>query len=243
MPLKTVVYLDVLLAVNFLIAAFLLSGAGQLAGAQCKKKRIVLGALVSACCSCTLLAPQLPFLLQLASKALGAVLSVWAAFPGSGVRGLLRITAWYLLLNLMLAGIVTWYILNGRSDKVHINNLSVYINLSPVVLVLCVCFIYAFLQLVIWCLGRPEAAQQHPLYGRLLNCDISVQAFYDTGLHLRDPITDGPCVIFSFGAIGKYLPQAFAEYLKVYFNGGAAVPQPEWNLRLICCNTAAGNGL
>ena len=78
--MKTVIYLDELLLVNFLIAAFLLPGAGLLCGAGCRPRRIAAASAVAAAASLLLLAPKLPFAVQLLLKAGCAAVCVAVGF-------------------------------------------------------------------------------------------------------------------------------------------------------------------
>ena len=104
--IRAVIYLDVLLLVNFLTTALFLLAAGLLCGVSTSGGRVVGGALAGAAASLILLAPALPWPVsvgyQLASGA-GIVLLGYG-FPGA--RCFLRLLAWFAALHFALTGAV-----------------------------------------------------------------------------------------------------------------------------------------
>ena len=86
--MRTVIYLDVLLLVNFVVGAAFLLAAGLLCGACCSPLRLVGGAGAAAVSSLALLAPTAPWPLALTYKGMSAALCVAAAYGWQG-RGTL----------------------------------------------------------------------------------------------------------------------------------------------------------
>ena len=78
--MRTVIYLDVLLLVNFVVGAAFLLAAGLLCGACCSPLRLVGGAGAAAVSSLALLAPTAPWPLALTYKGTSAALCVAAAY-------------------------------------------------------------------------------------------------------------------------------------------------------------------
>ena len=76
--MRTVIYLDVLLLVNFVVGAAFLLAAGLLCGACCSPLRLVGGAGAAAVSSLALLAPTVPWPLALTYKGTSAALCVAA---------------------------------------------------------------------------------------------------------------------------------------------------------------------
>ena len=120
---RTVIYLDVLLLVNFVVGAAFLLAAGLLCGACCSPLRLVGGAGAAAVSSLALLAPTAPWPLALTYKGTSAALCVAAAYGWQGARNTARLTAWFVLLNLTLTGAL---FLPGAAC----NNLSFYLPVS-----------------------------------------------------------------------------------------------------------------
>ena len=122
--MRTVIYLDVLLLVNFVVGAAFLLAAGLLCGACCSPLRLVGGAGAAAVSSLALLAPTAPWPLAFTYKGISAALCVAAAYGWQGARNTARLTAWFVLLNLTLTGAL---FLPGAAC----NNLSFYLPVSP----------------------------------------------------------------------------------------------------------------
>ena len=66
--MKTVIYLDVLLLVNFLAGYFLLLGAGVLSGCSARLTRLLAASGLAALSALILFAPELPYPVQILYK-------------------------------------------------------------------------------------------------------------------------------------------------------------------------------
>ena len=133
--IKAVVYLDVLLLVNFLAAYFLLLAAGALGGLRAGFGRMLLGSGAAALSSLILFAPELPYPAQLLYKVGTALLVTAAAFGWRRPRRLLTAACWYAALNIALAGLAFLAVLRSGTDLVQTGNLTVYLRISPLLLV------------------------------------------------------------------------------------------------------------
>ena len=123
-PIKTVIYLDVLLLTNFALTLLFLLAAGLLAGVECRAGRLLLGGAAGAASSLALLAPEAPDAAALLYKVSTAALTVAAAYGWPGVRCFARLVGWFCAGNLLLAGTL---LLPGAQT----NNGCIYLPLSP----------------------------------------------------------------------------------------------------------------
>ncbi len=103
-PIKTVIYLDVLLLTNFALTLLFLLAAGLLAGLECRAGRLLLGGAAGAASSLALLAPEAPDAAALLYKVSTAALTVAAAYGWPGSRCFARLVGWFCAGNLLLAG-------------------------------------------------------------------------------------------------------------------------------------------
>ena len=103
-PIKTVIYLDVLLLTNFALTLLFLLAAGLLAGVECRAGRLLLGGAAGAASSLALLAPEAPDAAALLYKVSTAALTVAAAYGWPGSRCFARLVGWFCAGNLLLAG-------------------------------------------------------------------------------------------------------------------------------------------
>ena len=233
--MKTVLYLDELLLMNFVIGAALLLCAGLLCARQCSGVRLCAGGVLAAASALILLAPELPFVPALVYKALTCAGAVAAAYGLPGVRCFAHLCAWYTLLNLLLCGAV---VLPG----VHSNNFSVYLPVSPGRLLACTAAVYAVLQGVLFCFGRAEG-RASPAVLMLGGVRIPVQAFYDTGFSLQEPLSGRTVVLVHYPAVRGTLAAPLQSFLDAYFAGNASPPPPGLGVRLVPCATVSGQSL
>ena len=235
--IKTVIYLDVLLLTNFVLGALFLLAAGLVSGQRCSGGRALCGAAVAAASSLALLAPTAPWSVGLLYKGGTGALAVAAAYGWPGWRAFARLLAWFWLLNLMLTGAV---LLPGA--RMEVNNLSVYLPLSPEVLLVSAGCVYGGLTLALHLLGDGKKAC-FPAELEIAGVVLPVRAFHDTGFGVREPLSGCGVVLVRFAAVEARLPPALRTYLKETFSGSGILPPPELGVRLVPCDTVAGHCL
>ena len=232
--MKTVVYLDVLLLVNFTTSIAGLLCAGLLSGRGCSAVRLIAGGALGAVSALALLAPPLPPGLSLGYKAATCGAAVAAVYGWPGTRGFARLCGWYLLFNLMLCGAV---LLPGAQA----NNLSVYLPLSPGRLLGCTAAVYGALRGMMYIFGRAGTASFAATL-QLAGASVAVQAFYDTGFALQEPLSGRVVVLVHYPAVRDALPEALRAYMDKWFASGAA-PPPELGVRFVPCRAVTGSCL
>ncbi|HIV86919.1 MAG TPA: sigma-E processing peptidase SpoIIGA [Candidatus Pygmaiobacter gallistercoris] len=241
--MRTVIYLDILLAVNLILDFFLLLGAGKLSGCIAKKGRCVAAAAVAACGSLVLLLPPQPLVFQLGLKLAGSALPVWIAFGSRRLRQTGKAVLWYFLLNLLLAGAVLLWSVTLSPAGVLVNNLSLYFNISPVTLILSVLSVYLVIQLGSLLFGKPDPKQ--PAFVTLLldGAQIDAPVLLDTGFALRDILNGRPCVLLSYPQVKNQLSARLRDTLERYFAGGPIDHEQGLPVLVVPCKTAAGESL
>ena len=172
--MKTVVFVDELLLVNFAAAAALLLGAGLLCGRSCTGLRLCAGSAAAAVSTLALLAPPWCTPLAVLYKIVSCCCVVAVCYGVPGARSFARLCGWYAALNGVLCGAV---VLPG----VQANNLSVLLPVRPGQLLLCCAGVYALLRGLLAVFGRPQrgcfAAVLH-----LAGAAVPVQAYHDLSL-------------------------------------------------------------
>lgn len=163
--------------------------------------------------------------------------AVAAAYGWPGWRAFVRLLAWFWLLNLMLTGAV---LLPGA--RMEVNNLSVYLPLSPEVLLVSAGCVYGGLTLALHLLGDGKKAC-FPAELEIAGVVLHVRAFHDTGFGVREPLSGCGVVLVRFAAVEARLPPALRTYLKETFSGSGILPPPELGVRLVPCDTVAGHCL
>lgn len=197
--MKTVIYLDVLLLTNFLAAYFLLLATAAFSGLRTRFGRLVLGSLVAALSSLILFVPEQPYPVQLLYKIATALLITAVAFGCSNKLRLLTAACWYAALNIALAGLVLLVILHTGTKILQTGNLTVYLRISPLLLVVLSGVCCVAVEIAIRFLERRKPATQTVgLELELADMLIHLRATLDTGCHLTDPITCLPVLVVSF---------------------------------------------
>lgn len=169
-----------------------------------------------------LLAPTAPWSVGLLYKGGTGALAVAAAYGWPGWRAFVRLLAWFWLLNLMLTGAV---LLPGA--RMEVNNLSVYLPLSPEVLLVSAGCVYGGLTLALHLLGDGKKAC-FPAELEIAGVVLPVRAFHDTGFGVREPLSGCGVVMVRFAAVEARLPPALRTYLKETFSGAASCPRRSW---------------
>ena len=102
--MKTVVFVDELLLVNFAAAAALLLGAGLLCGRSCTGLRLCAGSAAAAVSTLALLAPPWCTPLAVLYKIVSCCCVVAVCYGVPGARSFARLCGWYAALNGVLCG-------------------------------------------------------------------------------------------------------------------------------------------
>ena len=227
-----------LLLVNFALGALFLLAAGLLSGQRCSGGRVLCGAALAAASSLALLAPTAPWPLVLLYKGSTGALIVAAAYGRPGVRAFGQLLAWFWLLNLMLTGAVLLPL------GAQANNLSVYLPLSPGLLLVCAGGVYGGVEGLHWLLGgRASGEACAPAELVLGGAMVPLRAFHDTGFAVREPLSGRAVVLVRYRAAAANLPPALRAYLEAVFSGQSPLPPPELGVRFVPCDTVAGHCL
>ncbi len=228
------IYLDVLLLVNFAVGLLFLLAVGLTTGFCCSARRLILGAGVAAVSSLSLLWSEMPWPLALFYKGSTGALSVGAAYGWQGVRGFGQLMIWFWLMNLLLTGAV---LLPG----VESNNFSVYLPLSPGLLLSSAAGIYLILQIVLHFLGKttPQCVPAELVLDDAAT--ISVRALFDTGFSVQEPLSGREVVLVRYPAVREQMSGLLCTYLDSQLAGETVLPPPELGVRFVPCNTVAGH--
>lgn len=229
-----VVYLDVLLAVNWVIDFLLLHAAARLTRTPYRGWRLVLGAAVGAVWCCTVLLPPLPALLIVALDAAGAVTMAATAFHFEGVGTLLRRAGVLFVLSAVFAGVAMAVCFWAAPDGLQVINGVVYYQISPLLLIALTALSYALL-----CLWGRWTRRREPL-GRCYrlritrgDCTVEVPALFDSGNGLTEPFSGAPVAVAAYASVAALLSPAW--------NPACRVP-PE-RARLIPFSSVGGGGM
>ena len=116
------IYIDILLSVNLVINYLLLSAASFYTHTQIKVGRLILGALVGAVCSLTILFPVIPFFPNMLLKIAVGGLTVFAAFGKKQIMEFIKLYAVFLTATFFFCGIVIalWFLFTPKNLLINI---------------------------------------------------------------------------------------------------------------------------
>lgn len=231
------IYLDVLVAVNFLVDYFLLYTAGQLAGAAISRTRLCLGALLGGVCSCSILLPPLPFGVNAAATAALCGAMTALSFGFGGWKRFLRRAAWVLLVTACYGGLMLALWLAAAPRGLIVNNGAVYIDIPPELLVGATVVSYAAVSFFSRRMRKRNLVRSRCTV-TIGNCGsrVTLEAIIDTGNLLTEPFSGLPVIVAEHDALLPVLPPDFDRF-------GSPDAPPAKDIRVIPYSGVGGGGI
>lgn len=227
-----VIYIDILLALNWWIDFLLLLGVRRAAGGAGKPWRLAFGALVGAVACFVLFLPPLSVWLSLLIRLSAAALMVTVAFGYRTRRDWTRRVILLFALSAGLAGLCGALYFFLAPQGFYVFNGVVYYSVPPLLLVALTVLCYGLLWLAEHVLRR-RAPKEHLFRVRIAweeRCAV-FSCLYDSGNHLVEPFSGKPVLV---------VERAVAETLLPHIPTVLDLPAG-W--RLIPYNTLGGDGL
>ncbi len=191
-----IVYMDVLIFLNTLVDYFLLLATAKITNEKTTTFRTVLAALLGGISSIYIYLPQQRIIVEFLYKSAVAFLLTLVCYKLSGVKRYLKNVAVFLVVSCAYGGIMfaLWAVF--KPFGMVINNSVVYLNISPLMLV-----IFSTVAYVGFTIGFKIFKKSSPLATR---CDvlvaangreITLSAIADTGNSLEDVFSDSEIII------------------------------------------------
>lgn len=233
------IYIDILFCLNLIIDYIILLSVKLFLSLGAKPLRLLLGATIGGISSFVILLPPMPSGVSWLISFLSACIIVAATFyPVSRIK-FLKTAAAFFLISFCYCGamIAIWIIFSPQN--IVIRNSSVYIGISPIVLIITTLLCYIILRVILRITGRGTAKN--------LKCKVKIEyneiikefdGTIDTGNTLKEPFS-GECVIVARAEIFKDIFDA-DEYMKMTADNKSTL---KCNVRLIPFNSVGGVGL
>ena len=207
------IYIDILLSVNLAVNYLLLSAAAYYLHEDAKIKRLLLGSAVGAFGSLSILLPVLPFFLNALLKMFIGAACVLCAFGRCRARLFLKRCAVFLTATFFFAGTMAAVWLLFTPDKLVIKNSVVYLDISPLVLILLSVVCYGIFRIIVTIGGSAQTNESLcSLTLRRGGSFVTVTARIDTGNTLREPFSQCPVIVIGRRTAEAITPEEITEY-------------------------------
>ena len=202
----TVVYLDELFLLNFVVNYLLLLAAARLAGEVLRRWRLAAGGALGALYACAVFLPGLGFLAHPLCKAGAAVCMALLAYGGS--RRLLRLLLTFIALACAFGGgILAISLLGGQG--MTLKNGILYSGMDLKLILLSAAGCYAAITLLFSRAARHGGVGQRDILSARLKLEgreMTLPTLVDTGNTLTDPVTGRPVMVAEGQRLTPLLP-------------------------------------
>ena len=246
--MNAVIYIDILLAINWIVDYFLLVGTAVLTGCMPGWRRLLLGGALGGASALIFLAPPLPLWVQLLYQLAAGTAVLLAAFRERRLRSFARLWFWYFLLNLCYSGLVLAAVYWLSFNAVRRNNLAFYYDVPPLLLVGCILVLYFVLRLVLVLFDAPRSDKivrtEVLLNGETLYAEVLI----DSGMSAQDALLEQPLLLLSWPdtlqkrtvSVKNRQMDVLRTKLEEWFSAPVAARMLPAGLRLVPLRTAAG---
>ena len=232
-----IVYVDVLIVLNFIVNYLLLIVSLRLCGAGAPRLRVVLAALLGAFSSLVIFLP--PFLTGIRILFKGALTLLLSAVSGGyhDIRSFVKRTGMLLLCSFFFSGLMLFVLLLSGSRIGFYQNGVCYFHISAFTLL--ACSVAAYLLLLLyqkWFKKELLPQTRYRVYLQTEEGELEIEGVVDSQNLLTDLFTGTPVAVGSKKALWRILPGE----IRRYFSGPLEQMPAGRGLRLIPCDTAAG---
>lgn len=201
----TVVYLDVLFLLNFVVDYLLLLAAARITGEPFSRLRLALGALMGGGYATAVFLPGCVWLSHPACKISAGIGMVLVAYGAS--RRLLRLTLTFFASSAALGGVILGLQLLGTGG-LTLENGVLYTGFDLRLLLVTVILSYAALSTVFRNVARHGGQRQDLCEAKVILCGQTarITVLLDTGNTLTDPVRNQPVLVVEGRALREILP-------------------------------------
>ncbi|MDE7280696.1 MAG: sigma-E processing peptidase SpoIIGA [Ruminiclostridium sp.] len=232
-----VIYLDILLLLNFYITYFLVVSVSVIMHLRLRLRRRLLAAGVGALTSLAIFLPTLSFLPSLLLKLAASSVIVPAAFGFGGIKVFLRNTAVFFLLNCLFAGVMLCLWLFVCPGGMMYNNGVSYFDIPLWLALAATAAAYLTVRLIRRVMdSKTVLDKKYTLEIVTEKGSVSLSAAPDSGNRLTDFFTGLPVIFCDLDKCRHICPEGIAERVEGEERDSANIK----GIRLIPCSTVSG---
>lgn len=240
----TVIYLDVLVAVNILVTYILLVCTRVVVKQQTKKWGVVISTILGGVSSLIIFWEEMPLVISVIYKILVGMILSYSAFVPDNKKLFFKTTLAFFLVNFIFGGVMYFVEITFNINNLMYINGTVYFDVSVLFLVSMTLICYGLLLVGDYFLKK--RASENTLYEVRLyfrNECVILKALYDTGNHLTDGLDSKPVIIVELKELLKFFSSSEIEF---FMNSdlNCDVPTTIKNVfRIIPCSSVTGSSI
>lgn len=232
-----VIYIDILLLLNFYITYFLIVGSSCLLHRKITLKRRISAAAAGAASSLAIFLPALPLLLNLALKLAASSLIVLSAWGFGGIKSFLGNTAFFFLVNCLYAGVMLGLWLFVCPSGMMYNNGVSYFDIPLWIALAATAAAYFIVRIIRRILDSKNALdKKYTLEIITEKGTVTLSAMADSGNKLTDFFTGLPVIFCDLEKCRQICPNSVLDQ----FSEKEKEPESIKGVRLIPCSTVSG---
>lgn len=234
------IYIDILIGTNIIINYFILLAVSKYSKIVPKQRRMILGSVFGAISSIVILLPDLGFIGNFLTKMVISILIVFFTFGFHSLKTIIKNIALFYFISFCFCGVMlfVWFIFTPKG--LIINNSTVYLNISPTVMIITTLFSYIVIRVCCRFIGKRENTIEICKV-KLIN-NNSYCEFYgkvDTGNTLCEPFSQRPVIVVNESAVKNIAEEEFSKLLNV----STPTATVKNNYRVVPFSAIGGSGI
>ena len=230
--MKTVVYADILIIINFLMNYLLLRADAILTGHGFKTGRLLISSLVGSLFSLIIYIENIPSIINLAIRILYMVILLLTAFNIKSVKIFLKHFITFFTVNMIFGGIMLALNVLLFPETSLFNNGIIYFDISIITLTVFSVICYFIIYIInIILKNRTPHGYIYSIKINYNNISVEGTALYDSGNKLCDCFSGRPVIIADKNLIKNLINNENIENMKNYrlipfstINGSGTIP-------------------
>lgn len=235
----TVIYLDVLVLLNFYVTFFLIKASCCAIHKKPGNGRIFAGSLLGGLSSLVILLPSFHPAITFIIKLAAGIIVVLSVFGFHSCREFLKNTVIFLIINFLFAGLMLALWLFSAPLGMVYNNGFAYFDISLFTIIISTAIAYGLLRLVRYFLdSKTEYDSQYIVEITSQGKTIALNAIADSGNSLTDFFTGLPVIICDYSKTEQIAPDEIQQWFSKQDISLTSVK----GLRIIPFSTISGSG-
>lgn len=227
------VYIDVLIILNLYINFILVRTAAMFLRRKINRRKCVFAALLGAFSSLIILAPTLPFYINIPYKILLCAGMVLIAFGKQKVKDFLICALFFLLVGFLFGGLLTGIEAIFAPNGMILNNGACFFNIPIAALASFTTAAY-FLMKLVKRLSDGKTKRFCTIRITQNGASVTLRGLCDTGCEVRDIFLGKPVIVCDYEKTAAVIPAEIVDYL-------AGKVEALEKIRLIPCQTVSGS--